>query len=201
MSSPAFIWLAEEVIRWIHTTTMVAVLAAWAGLWLSPVHAESTEFMADRLMKWDGRVYRASLYCKGDMWRIEHNNPGPVDVTIVRKDKGVVWLLMSRTKRFKTLPIDPQSEPTCHHDLSHETARNHIGTEILEGHPTTVSEVTVREGEQDVAYYEWLADDVQLPLRMARKDGAWIVQYTNLKVRRLSAQLFELPLNYRPLDP
>jgi hypothetical protein len=188
-------------MRWINTITAAAVLAVTAGLLLGPAPAESTEFMADRLVKRDGRVYRGSLYCKGDMWRIEHNNAGPVDVTIVRKDKGVVWLLMARTKRFKTLPLDPQSEPNCSHDLSHETARDHIGTEILEGHPTTVSEVTVREGEQDVAYYEWRAEDVQLPLRMARKDGAWVVQYKNLKVRRLSDQLFELPLHYRPLDP
>jgi hypothetical protein len=188
-------------MRWFNTITAAAVMAVTAGLLLGPAPAESTEFMADRLVKRDGRVYRGSLYCKGDMWRIEHNNAGPVDVTIVRKDKGVVWLLMARTKRFKTLPLDPQSEPNCSHDLSHETARDHIGTEILEGHPTTVSEVTVREGEQDVAYYEWRAEDVQLPLRMARKDGAWVVQYKNLKVRRLSDQLFELPLHYRPLDP
>lgn len=187
------------MMHWLNTT--IAVMAAGAGLLLDPFPADSTEFMADRLMTRDGRVYKGSLYCKGDRWRIEHNNAGPVDVTIVRKDIGVVWLLMARTRQFKMLPLESTSEPHCQHDLSHETARDHIGTEVLEGHPTTVSEVTVREGEQDVSYYEWWADDVQLPLRMARKDGAWAVRYTNLKVRQLSSQLFELPLHYRPLDP
>ena len=112
----------------------MAVMAAAAGLLLDPFPADSTEFMADRLMKRDGRIYKGSLYCKVDRWRIEHNNAGPVDVTIVRKDKGVVWLLMARTRQFKTIPLDASSEPNCQHDLTRETARDPIGTEILEGH-------------------------------------------------------------------
>lgn len=156
--------------------------------------------MADRVVLKDGRVSRASLYCRENMWRIEHNARGPVDVTIVRKDKGVMWLLMARTKQFKTLPFNPDSGPTCQHDLLHVRRRNLIGTEILQGRPTTVSEVTVREGTHDVTYYEWRAEDVHLPLRLARKDGTWIADYKNLRVSHLSAQLFELPQHYRPLD-
>jgi hypothetical protein len=111
-----------------------------------------------------------------------------------------MWLLMPRTKRFITLPVDPGVGPTCQHDFAAEQRRDLIGAEILQGRPTTVSEVTVREGPQDVTYYEWRAEDVQLPLRLARKDGTWIADYKNLRVRRLAAQLFELPLHYRPQE-
>lgn len=84
--------------------------------------------------------------------------------------------------------------------MNEEIGRDVIGTEILDGHPTTVSQVTVRDGEQGVVYYQWWAEDVQLPLRIARKDGAWIVDYENIRLRRLSSQMFELPINYRPFD-
>jgi hypothetical protein len=57
-----------------------------------------------------------------------------------------------------------------------------------------------REGQRDVVYYQWWAEDLQLPLRIARKDGAWIVEYKNVKLRSLSPRLFELPLNYRPME-
>jgi hypothetical protein len=170
------------------------------GLLLQATPADSIEFVADRYIQMDGRVYRASLYCRDDMWRIEHNNPGSVEVTIVRKDKRLMWFLLARVKQFKTIPLDPRSESTCQQALGHEIARDRIGTEVLDGHTTTVSQVTMREGEQDIVYYEWWADDVKLPLRLARKDGAWIVYYKNLKLRQLPSQMFELPLHYRPID-
>jgi hypothetical protein len=78
------------------------------------------------------------------------------------KDKGVMWLLMARTKRFITLPLDPEIGSTCQHDLASEQRRDLIGNETLQGRPTTVSEVTVREGTEEVTYYEWRADDIQL---------------------------------------
>jgi hypothetical protein len=179
--------------------TLILMVLGVSLFWEAPSGA--TEFVADQLTRKDGRVYRANLYCRDDMWRIEHNGSGPVDVTIVRKDKGLMWLLLARVRQFKTLPLDPESVPTCQQDLSNEVARDPIGNEILDGHPTTVSEVTVRDGDEDIAYYEWRADDVQLPLRVARVDGSWVVHYKNLKVRELSSQLFELPLHYRPIDP
>ena len=111
-----------------------------------------------------------------------------------------MWLLMARTKRFITFPFDPKIGPTCQDDLVSEQRRDLIGTETLQGRPTTVSEVTVREGSEEVTYYEWRADDVQITLRLARKDGTWLADYTNLRVTRLSAQLFELPSHYHPLE-
>ncbi len=178
--------------------TLTAITICWSMFWVSG--ASATDFTADRVIVQNGHIVRATLYCRSDMWRIEHNTYGPVDVTIVRKDKGVMWMLIARTKRFITLPLDPGIGTTCQHDFTAEQRRDLIGSETLQGRPTTVSEVTVREGIEEVTYYEWRADDVQLPLRLARKDGTWLADYTNLRVTRLSAQLFELPLHYRPLE-
>ena len=161
----------------------------------------SVDFVADQVTQIGDRIYRASLFCREDMWRIEHNNPGSIEVTIVRKDKGLMWLLMARMKQFKTLPLDPNAGLLFQPTLGKEIARDVIGTETLDGHPTTVSQITVRDGQQDIVYYQWWADDMQLPLRVARQDGAWIVHYKNIKLRRVSSQMFELPLHYRPIDP
>jgi hypothetical protein len=78
--------------------------------------------------------------------------------------------------------------------------RDLIGSEMLQGRSTTVSKVTVREGLKDITYYEWLADDVKVALRVARKDGTWLVDYDKLRVTRLPTYLFELPLRYLPLE-
>jgi hypothetical protein len=49
------------------------------------------EFTADQITKIDGRTHKAFIYYRDQMWRIEHNSLGPVNVTIVRKDKQLVW--------------------------------------------------------------------------------------------------------------
>ena len=49
--------------------------------------ASALEFTADQITKIDGRTHKASIYYRDQMWRIEHHSLGPVNVTIVRKDK------------------------------------------------------------------------------------------------------------------
>ncbi len=177
---------------------LAAITIGSCILWINAVSA--VEFTVDRVVFENGHRLRATLFCRADMWRIEHNATGPVNVTIVRKDKGIMWLLLPRTRHFVTLPYERDMGPTCQRDFLTEQRRERIGTEILQGHHTTVSEVTVHEGSEDVTYYEWRADDVKIPLRLARKDGRWLVDYKNLRITQLSPQLFELPSNYFPIE-
>ena len=165
---------------------------------LPPAHA--IQFVADQTIRTDGRVYRSSLYHRDDMWRIEHNDSGSIEITIVRKDKGLIWHLLGRTRQFATMPFDESTDVMLERTMINEAGRELIGTEVLEGHPTSVYQVTVQDGEQVDIYYQWWADDLQLPLRLARRDGAWTVQYKNVRLRSLSPRLFELPLNYRPVE-
>ncbi|SLM47285.1 conserved exported protein of unknown function [Nitrospira japonica] len=171
----------------------------------SPIASRPTpvcaiEFVADQTIRAEGRVHRSSLYYRDDMWRIEHNDPGSVDITIVRKDKGLIWLLIGRMRQFATLPFDDSTDVMLDRTLVNESGRELIGTEILDGHPTAVYQVSVQNGEQVLVYYQWWADDIQLPLRLARQDGAWVVQYKNVRLRPVSSSFFELPLNYRPVE-
>ena len=163
--------------------------------------AHGVQFIADQVTRSDGHTHRGSLYHRDDMWRIEHNDPGSIEVTIVRKDKGLIWALLGRTKQFATMPFDELMGRTLERSMAHEIGRETIGTEVLDGHPTTLFLVTAQEGQRQVVYYQWWADDLQLPLRIARKDGTWIVEFKNIRLRSLSPRLFDLPLNYRPIEP
>src|SRR5262245_24163955 len=68
--------------------------------------AQALQFVADQVTQSGGHIHRGSLYHRDDMWRIEHNDPSSVEVTIVRKDKGLMWLLLGRTKQFATVPFE-----------------------------------------------------------------------------------------------
>lgn len=165
-----------------------------------PLPAKALEFIADQITRLDGRTRRSSLYYRDDRWRVEHNDPGPVGVTIVRKDKQVMWLLLPRMKHFKTLPYDPRQTPMIAEHLDGEVGRDVIGHEVRDGHPTTLYEVKALEGGQAVVYYQWIATDLHLPLRLTRKDGSWTKEYRNVKLRALPDELFQIPLTYLPLE-
>jgi hypothetical protein len=158
------------------------------------------EFTADQITKIDGRTQKAFIYYRDQMWRIEHHSLGPVNVTIVRKDKQVVWLLLSRMKHFKTLPYDVEQDLRVTPALEGEIQRQEIGTEVREGHPTILYEVTTKQGERVEQFYQWVATDLQFPMKLAKKDGSWIVEYQHVKMRSVSDYLFNLPVNFQPLE-
>jgi hypothetical protein len=179
---------------------LIGVITFCVALVCTILPAYGVQFVADQITIYGGHTHRGSLYYREDMWRIEHNDPSSIEITIVRKDKGLMWLLLSRTKQFATVPFDGSRGVGFERLMVHEVSRETIGTEVLDGHPTTLFQVTVQEGQQLLTYYQWWAEDLQIPLRIARKDGAWVVQYKNVKLRSLSPHFFDLPLNYRPIE-
>ncbi|HET9963043.1 MAG TPA: hypothetical protein VFQ34_11950 [Nitrospiraceae bacterium] len=167
---------------------------------VAAAEAQALEFTADQVTKIDGKTHKANIYFRDNMWRIEHHTMGPVNVSIVRKDKQVVWLLLSRMKHFKTVPYTPEQDLKVFEKLDGEVSREEIGTETREGHPTTLYEVTVKQGQRTEVYYQWLATDIHFPMKLAKKDGSWIVEYQHVKLRAVTDYLFQLPLNFQPLE-
>jgi hypothetical protein len=171
-----------------------------SSLLLIGLPARALEFTADQVTKIDGRSHKANIYYRDQMWRIEHHSMGPVNVSIVRKDKQVVWLLLSRMKHFKTMPYSPEQDLSVSEKLDGEVSRQEIGKEVREGHPTILYEVTTKQGEHIELYYQWVATDIHFPMKLAKKDGSWIVEYQHVKLLSVSDYLFNLPLNFHPLE-
>ena len=180
-------------LRWL-------ILLVSGSLLLLTLPAKALEFTADQITKIDGRSQKSNVYYRDSMWRIEHHTMGPVNVSIVRKDKQVVWLLLSRMKHFKTIPYSAEQDLRVGETLPGEVSREEIGQEVREGHPTILYEVTTKQGEQVDVYYQWLATDIHFPMKLARKDGSWIMEYQHVKMRSVPDSLFNLPLNFQPLE-
>lgn len=185
------------MIQWGLKVILVAGtlwMSAGAGAW-------ALEFVAERVTRIDGQSRREIIYYRDNMWRMEHNDPGPVNVMIVRKDKGLVWLLLSRVGMFKTVNYEEAHGQLVNEWLNGETARETLGMEQLDGHPTTVYQITVATGAgKTEVYYQWFATDLQFPLRLARKDDDWLVEYSHVHVTHVSDVMFRLPRSYRPIQ-
>ena len=172
---------------------LILVLVARGPAW-------ALEFSADQITKANGKTHVSNIFYRDDRWRLEHQDPGPVNVTIVRKDKLVIWMLVSRLKHYKEVPYDSAQAPKVQETLTGEISRDQIGSETLDGHPTTLYEVRAQEGGQTEVYYQWLATDIRFPLRLAKKDGSWMVEYRRVRIGHVSDFLFQLPVNFQPLE-
>ena len=162
--------------------------------------AWALEFSADQITRVNGKTHISNIFYRDDRWRLEHQDPGPVSVTIVRKDKLVIWMLVSRLKHYKEVPYDSTQAPKVQETLTGEISRDQIGSETLDGHPTTLYEVRAQEGDRTEVYYQWLATDIRFPLRLAKKDGSWMVEYRRVRIGHVSDFLFQLPVNFQPLE-
>ena len=167
-----------------------------------PLPVAALEFTAERITRIDGRVRTAVIYYRDDRWRVEHNATGPVSITIAREDKQLMWLLMPALRHFKTVPFDASQEPKVTEQLDGEIAREAIGSEVVDGHETTLYEVTTLEGPSHTkqVYYQWYAADIRFPLKLAKKDDHWVVEYRHVGIRPVSDALFQLPRHFRPVD-
>ena len=178
----------------------ITLCLALLMLVLTAMPAWALEFTADQVTRANGKTHLANIFYRDDRWRLEHHDIGPVNVTIVRKDKQVMWLLLSRLKHYKEVPYDAAQAPRVQEKLEGEISRTQIGTETLDGHPTTVYEIQVREGERTDTYYQWLATDIHFPLKLARKDGSWLVEYRHVRIGHVTDFMFQLPVNFQPLE-
>lgn len=182
---------------WYHVWR---ILMMTCSVLLTSIPTQALEFTADQITKINGRSQKSNVYYRDNMWRIEHHTMGPVNVSIVRKDKQVVWLLLSRMKHFKTIPYSTEQDLRVGETLPGEVSREEIGQEVREGHPTVLYEVTTKQGEQVDVYYQWLATDIHFPMKLAKKDGSWIMEYQHVKMHPVQDYLFNLPLNFQPLE-
>jgi hypothetical protein len=178
---------------------ILAILLITLGLGAS-LPTWALEFTADRITTIDGRTGKDALFYRDNMWRLEHHARGPVSISIVRKDKRIVWLLLSRIRHFKTVPYSGEQDPMVTEKLEGEVSREEIGQETREGHQTILYEVTTKQGERTEVYYQWLATDIHFPMRLMKKDGSWSVEYQHVKIRTLSDSLFQLPMYFTPVE-
>ena len=108
----------------------------------------------------DGRTGKDNIYYRDNMWRIEHHTMGPVNVSIVRKDKQVVWMLLSRMKRFKTLSYSAEQDLWVTEKLAGEVSREEIGQEAREGAKTEPE-------AEDGGHHQWVIGTQQVEEKAA----------------------------------
>lgn len=173
---------------------LVALLATFGFLTIVPyVHAQ--EFSADVIIINQAQRLDGKVFIKHGNIRQEINTPVGKSVHIVKIDEKVMWMLMPREKMYVEMPLDLRSAMAK--EVPGEMERELVGSGTVSGHPTEKYKITYTHDGRTYSCYQWLATDINFPIRTAAVDGSWSQEYRNIKMEKQPDSLFELPGDYK----
>ena len=164
-----------------------------------PESAGALDFSGDRIVKRGKSVVTAHVNAKDDRWRFEFLIPQRgASVIIVRVDRGIAWLILSKRRLYVEEPITNDYRLEVSENMPGEISRELVGDEMLNGYPTELFEVTVAEAGETRQYYRWVTKVQRFPMKTVSKQGEWSEEFRRLIFTEQSRFLFELP---HRLDP
>ena len=161
----------------------------------APPPEPTVEYSADSTMETEGgmmmksRVYHAPM-----KQRMEMGGAGG-SVTIIRKDKNVVWQLMG--DMYMEMPMDQSNASDMGgFDIQEQTE---VGEETVNGMKTTKTKIiaTKPDGSKFGGFFWTTKDGVTVKMDLLAKDGdrkmRMASELTNVKIEKQDPALFEVP--------
>jgi len=143
-----------------------------------------------------GRTVTSKFFMKSDKIRMEMEAAGGM-YTIARKDLKKVWVVMPPSKSYMEMEEGKEQQQLPEDKVKGEVSRKEVGRETIDGHPTIKYEVTAKMDEKETKTYQWMATDINFPVKMAAVDGSWSVDYKDIKIGGQADDLFEVPAGYK----
>jgi hypothetical protein len=169
-------------------------------LFLLSATASAFEFSADTISTHKGGdETKGKIYSKTDKFRMDMNSPQEMSM-ITRLDKKVVWNIMPRQKTYMELPFNPRNKPQVEEKFKGEMERKLVGSETIDGHPTKKYLVTYKVENEKHEVYQWLATDINFPVKTSAVDGSWSQEFRNVKMGGQPDSLFEVPAGYTKIQ-
>ena len=164
--------------------------------------AVALDFSAERVVKRGKSVVTAHVNAKDDRWRFEFTQPqGGASIIIVRMDHATSWLILSKRRQYLEVPVAHDHRLVVSEAMDGEISREFVGEETLNGYPTELFEVTVKDRDETRQYYRWVTKTQRFPLKTVSKQGEWSEEFRRVIFTEQSPFLFELPRRLDPANP
>lgn len=155
----------------------------------------AAEFSADMINQAQGKTLQSKIYMKKNKIRLE--TKGQEAYSILRTDKNVAWMVFPKDKAY--MEMVPQVPQVQGEKLKGEVSRKYLGSETIDGRPTKKYEVILKDADISDKAYQWVATDLNYPIKISAVDGSWSTEYKNIKVGAQPDSLFELPAGYEKM--
>lgn len=180
---------------------LASLLLAPAVSWAAPPPEPKVDYSADSTMETEGGMtMKSRIYYSPGKQRLEMGGAGG-NVSIIRRDKKVLWNLMGNMYMEMSLDSKDSQDP---HDM--DVQQTAVGEETINGVKATKYKVimTKKDGSKFGGFFWTTKDGITVKMDLLSKDGdkkiRMMQELTNLKIEKQDPKLFEIPPGYTKND-
>ncbi len=181
----------KKIIGATALLTLILVLALFTA-------AAAIELSADVIMKSKRGAISSRMYLKADKFRADSSiQPG---YHIIRQDRNVIWVVLPESRIYMEIRFSQERKAFTQEKVPGEVGRKLLGSESIDGHATQKYEVIYEEDGRLQTIYQWIAVDINFPVKVAAADGSWSNEYKNIKLDPIPDNLFEIPPGFEKMS-
>lgn len=154
----------------------------------------AVELSADLIMKSPQGELFSKMYIKADKFRADVQDQSRYH--IFRQDRNVLWIVLPESKAYMEIRCRPERNAIVEEKVVGEVSRRIVGTEIVDGRPTVKYEITYEDDNRIKKIFQWMATDINFPVKISAVDGSWSNEYKNIRIGPISDALFEIPAGF-----
>jgi hypothetical protein len=163
-----------------------------------PAILAAAEFSATMVLKEQGRDTSGKIYVKDGKMRQEFLDDRGHTITIVRRDKSRIWVVMPSENRFVEMPLGIHLPGQFLQIPPEAMSKRKVGTEDICGYQVDRIEVMLRGGPEGVLRQTfWVSPKLGLPIKTVSPERQFSVEYRDIKEGKLEDKLFEVPPGYQ----
>lgn len=171
------------------------VIVVFVIFLLSGVGIASADCTADYVTTSEGKkIIDGKVFIKGDLVRQEMvAEKGVRNIMIFRPDRNEVWMVNPAEKKYMVFPIDKKEGQLEKWNEKREGNAKYVGKEKVSGLKCK-KYVIIDKGRKS---YFWISKKFPFPVKF--ESEAVCTQYKNIKTKRLSKSVFEVPSDYQKM--
>jgi hypothetical protein len=174
---------------------MSPFICKWLLPWLllvlaAPMGAVGAEFSAKMVLTQKGRVMPGKIYVKDNKMRQEFLDAEGHTVTIVRRDKRRVWVIMPWDKTYVEISLGLHLPGQFLQIPPQAVSQRRICSEEMGGYQVERIEVIVPGGFRQTY---WVAPKLGLPIKTVSGERQYSVEYLDIREKQIEDRLFEIP--------
>jgi hypothetical protein len=180
------------VLRKLYGKRIVALAMLGIVVVAMAVQVVAAEFSADFVMKSPGEILpiRGKIFVKNGLVRHEVSERGDRQVTIVRPDQQVLWVLNADDKMYLEVAYQESDRRFDSWTSERESKAKYLGKETISGFACKKYEL-IEEGNRSVY---WVAEKLAFPVKIESQDG--VLEYKNITEGGANDTLFLPPADY-----
>ena len=128
---------------------------------------------------------------------------GQKQITIFRKDKNVVWVLMPAQMMYMEMQAGSQQNmaPVDPDEIDKLAEKKYLGKENVNGYVCSKYRYSFHDKSSGTAIY-WISDKFNFPIKMQAQgtSGTMSMEYRNIQEKTVPASLFNIPGGFQKMS-